>query len=163
MIDNFRQGQDSPLKINESSFAMKNRENLKNPQLLQMEAEERAINQILGKPNNSALQTSSKLAKQLKRLKWKSKAVQKGKGGRPLLTKHKPKFEVKRVRRLKEILVKNQTKSGPIFKKTVKSVKTKLRHQNQEIIGKNRQRKGKHPKVNLEFIRKKKIQAKKRK
>lgn len=162
MIEVLRQGQDSPLDVAESSFAMKNKENLKQIDFYEMEAEERAINQILGKSLTVSSQQNQKLSSQLRRLRTKSKkGVIRGKGGRPLLTKLRPKFEVKRVKILKKIISKN--KSFPKEAKRLQKTKKKLKYQNQEIVGKNRQKKGKSPKVDLNLIRKKKIQLKMKK
>jgi hypothetical protein len=157
MIEQLKNGQDSPLSINESSFAMKNKEELKLKKLNDTNAEERIINQILGKPANNLMQMGSKFANQLKRLKNKSnQGVIKGKGGRPLLTKLRPQFEVKRIKSLKKVA--DKYKQIPKKAKKVKKLEKKIKYQNQEIIGKNRQRKGKEAKVDLSFIRKKKIQ-----
>ena len=161
MIEILKEGQDSPLNINESSYAMKNKENLKNPMFNNLEAEEKAINQILGK-GNTTMQLTSKNTNQLKRLRTKNKnAVLRGKGGRPLLTKLRPQYEVKRVKELKKII--NKHKKNPKNSKKERKLKKKLKYQNQEIIGKNLQRKGKSSKVDLNLIRKKKLQSKNKK
>lgn len=162
MISLLQEGQDSPLDISESSFAMKNKENQSQIEFYEMDAEERAINQILGKSVASLPQKSQKVSQQLRSLKTKSaRGVIRGKGGRPLLTKLRPQFEIKRVKVLKKIISKS--KSLPQQSKRLRKTMKKLKYQHQEIIGKNRQRKGKKPNVDLNLIRKKKLKKKMKK
>ena len=87
MIDILKEGQDSPLDINESSFGMKNKEDLKR-KLNETEESHVLINQNLNTKNRVSLEISQKHDRQLYSLKPKNpRGIIRGRGGRPLLTK----------------------------------------------------------------------------